>query len=259
MYELALFAGAGGGILGGTILGWRCVGAVEIEPYARRVLLERQRDGVLERFPIWDDIRTFKTDNIGCRDYFEFLRGIRSQLVITGGFPCQDISTAGAGAGIKGNRSGLWFEMSRVICEIRPRFIYVENSPALLVRGIESVLGELAALGYDAEWGVLGAAFCGAPHRRERIWVYAHAHGERPQALPNEIRLRQQTNYVRCAGRFSEMGGSEIWPGPCPAGARPMGVGNGVAGELDRIKAAGNGQVPIVAATAWNILSGSLE
>jgi len=115
--ELALFAGAGGGILAGHLLGWRTVCAVEIEDYPRRVLLQRQADGLLPRFPIWDDICTFDGKPwAGKVD------------VVTGGFPCQDISAAGKGKGLDGERSGLWGEMARVICEVRPRYAFIENS-----------------------------------------------------------------------------------------------------------------------------------
>jgi DNA (cytosine-5)-methyltransferase 1 len=160
MNELALFAGAGGGILGGKLLGWRTVCAVEIEPYAASVLVARQNDGILPPFPVWDDVCTFD-GRPWC--------GIVD--VISGGFPCQDISVAGKGAGITGQRSGLWKEFARIICEVRPRFVLVENSPVLTSRGLGVVLGDLAALGYDAEWGVVSAADAGAPHLRERIWI----------------------------------------------------------------------------------------
>src|SRR5574337_2126297 len=139
--ELALFAGAGGGILGGLLLGWRTVCAVEIDPYARSVLLARQNDGTLAPFPIWDEIRTF--DGTAWRGAVD---------VVSGGFPCQDISSAGKGAGIDGERSGLWREYARAIDALRPRYVVVENVAALLGRGLERVLGDLAALGYDAEW-----------------------------------------------------------------------------------------------------------
>ena len=167
MNELALFAGAGGGILGGKLLGWRTVCAVEWEAYAASVLCARQNDGALPAFPIWDDVRTFDG-----RPW----RGIVD--VVSGGFPCQDISAAGKGAGIEGERSGMWTEMARIIGEVRPRFAFVENSPMLTSRGLGRVLGDLAALGYDARWGVLGAVDAGAPHKRDRIWIVAHAeHG----------------------------------------------------------------------------------
>lgn len=177
MRELHLFAGAGGGILGGRLLGHRIVCAVEIDHYCQQVLLQRQRDGVLPWFPIWDDIRTFNG-----RPW----RGLVD--VVCGGFPCQDISVAGKGKGIKGERSGLWSEMARVICEVQPPFIFVENSPMLRTRGLYKVLGDLAKMGYDARWGVLGADDTGAPHQRKRMWVVAHADGFDRRDIPGEPR-----------------------------------------------------------------------
>jgi DNA (cytosine-5)-methyltransferase 1 len=162
MNELALFAGAGGGILGGQLLGWRTVCAVEIEPYPASVLMQRQNDGLLPNFPIWDDVCTFDG-----RPW----RGIVD--VVSGGFPCQDISAAGKGAGIDGERSGLWTEFARIICEIQPRYAFIENSPMLTLRGLDRVLCDLAEMGFDAKWGVVSAADVGAPHRRERIWIVA--------------------------------------------------------------------------------------
>ena len=162
MNELALFAGAGGGILGGQLLGWRTVCAVEIEPYPASVLMQRQNDGLLPNFPIWDDVCTFDG-----RPW----RGIVD--VVSGGFPCQDISAAGKGAGIDGERSGLWAEFARIICEIQPRYAFIENSPMLTLRGLDRVLCDLAQMGFNAKWGVVSAADVGAPHRRERIWIVA--------------------------------------------------------------------------------------
>ena len=160
--ELALFAGAGGGILGGHLLGWRTVCAVEWEPYPASVLCARQNDGLLPPFPVWDDVQTFDGKP---------WRGIVD--VVSGGFPCQDISAAGKGTGIDGERSGMWREMARIIHEVQPRFAFVENSPMLTSRGLGTVLGDLAAMGFDARWGVLGAADVGANHQRNRIWIVA--------------------------------------------------------------------------------------
>jgi len=160
MNELALFAGAGGGILGGKLLGWKTVCAVEWDAYARDVLVARQNDGSFEAFPIWDDVQSF--DGRPWRGSVD---------VVSGGFPCQDISAAGKGAGIDGARSGMWFHMARIIGEVGPRYVLVENSPMLTSRGLGRVLGDLAALGYDARWGVLGAVDAGAPHKRDRIWI----------------------------------------------------------------------------------------
>lgn len=162
MRELHLFAGAGGGILGGMLLGHTPVGAVEIDPFARAVLHARQADGSLPDFPIYEDVRTF--DGTAWRDRVD---------IIAGGFPCQDLSCAGKGAGIDGARSGLWWEMLRVIRQARPRYVFLENVPAITGRGLDRVLGSLADLGFDAEWCVLSAADVGAPHLRKRWWCLA--------------------------------------------------------------------------------------
>ena len=159
-----LFAGAGGGILADLLLGHNPIGACEIEQYPRDVLLARQRDGILPNFPIWDDVCTL--DGKPWRGTVD---------VLAGGFPCQDISAAGKGAGISGERSGLWKEYARLIEEIQPRFVFAENSPLLRTRGLGVVLKDLASLGYNARWGVIGARSVGAPHKRDRMWVLAYA------------------------------------------------------------------------------------
>jgi len=174
--ELALFAGAGGGLLGGRLLGWTPVCAVEIEEYPRNILLARQRDGCLPAFPVWDDVRTFNGHP---------WHGVTD--VITGGFPCTDISSAGRGQGLAGERSGLWFEMLRIIGEVRPPFVFAENSPYLRTRGLGVVIEGLTGLGYDVRWCVLGAWHTGnpsAPHRRNRMWIYA--------SDPNSERVRNE-------------------------------------------------------------------
>ena len=179
--ELALFAGGGGGIMGGTLLGWRTCCAVELDPYARKILLARQRDGSLPRFPVWDEVRTF--DGKPWRGSID---------VISGGFPCQDISVAGKGAGLAGERSGLWSEFARIIREVEPRYVFVENSPMLASRGLGVVLGDLASMGFNARWGVLGAVHAGAPHRRERIWIVAtHPDRQPVREQPESERGRQ--------------------------------------------------------------------
>ena len=163
MREIALFAGAGGGILGGSLLGWRTVCAVEWDSYAAGILVERQNDGSLCEFPVWDDVQTFNG------------RPWRGRCdIISGGFPCTDISSAGRGAGIDGAASGMWGHMARIIGEVRPEFVFVENSPLLIQRGLARVLSQLAEMGYDATWGIIGAREAGAPHRRDRIWILAH-------------------------------------------------------------------------------------
>lgn len=300
MNELALFAGAGGGILGGRLLGWHTVGAVEIESYPRKVLLHQQELGNLPRFPIWDDVSTF--DGKPWRGLVD---------VISGGFPCQDISCAGKGVGITGARSGLWAEMHRIICEVRPRYAFMENSPMLTSRGLGRVLGDLAEIGYDAAWMVLGAADVGAPHRRDRIWILAVRNADsnhetmqkaiqRAQQAPQSCRSSgdgnqaerdiPHTHRARCSQTPPKRPDSKTGRGkPCGFGHVPNAnlpgceqqwrtqpaeaqhaaaercgwwsfeprvgrVADGVASRVDRLKCLENGQVPLVAASAFKIL-----
>ena len=235
MRELALFAGAGGGILGGKLLGWRTVCAVEIDPFCRRVLLARQRDGILPRFPIWDDVQTF--DGKPWRGHVD---------VISGGFPCQDISKLYTGEGLEGSRSGLWEDMARIVGEVRPSYVFVENSPVLTSRGLGTVLGDLALLGYDARWGVLGAYEAGAPHKRHRIWIVAHSNAE-----CDRLAGKQQTRTASGPIHRPSDGSHSAWRS-AESGMRR--VVDGLAHRVDRLRAIGNGQVPAVAAIAWEEL-----
>ena len=330
MNELALFAGAGGGILGGHLLGWRTVCAVEWEQYPASVLCVRQNDGLLPPFPIWDDVQTFDGKP---------WRGIAQ--VVSGGFPCQDISAAGKGAGITGERSGMWGQMARIIGEVRPQYAFVENSPMLTSRGLGTVLGDLAEMGFDAKWCVLGADSVGAPHKRDRIWILAtNARGigcniwsgdrEKRSFLHdiNRDASQGQSEWKRRIGGIGEIGTNvantrcELWSArntaklddktqiwsaspihdqssgegqadmanSCDEGLQRFGksgsvnqserqegqswariiggsrgwwesepnvgrVVNGMASRVDRLKAIGNGQVPLCAATAWRILN----
>jgi DNA (cytosine-5)-methyltransferase 1 len=174
-YSLHLFAGAGGGLLADIIDGIQPICAVEIEKHAWRVLAKRFPD-----LAIWDDVRTFRADNPECADAFADLRAVADELVVAGGFPCQDISCAGRGAGLRGERSGLWREYARIVREIRPAYVFVENSPMLIQRGLGDVLGDLAALRYDAAWGIVSAADMGAMHLRERFWLTARRNDTAP-------------------------------------------------------------------------------
>ena len=244
MNELALFAGAGGGILGGKLLGWRTVCAVEWEQYPASVLVARQNDGLLPPFPIWDDVQTF--DGKPWRGIVE---------VVSGGFPCQDISVAGKGAGIDGERSGMWGEMARIIHEVQPRFVFVENSPMLTSRGLGRVLGDLASMGFNARWGVLGAADVGAKHQRDRIWIVgkmANTYLSYVKRKGKSIGVQETIAWSRDSS-FNRKRQSQ-WDTEPNVGR----VADGVAARVDRLKAIGNGQVPLCAATAWRILSESL-
>ena len=296
--ELALFAGAGGGILGGHLLGWRTVCAVEWEPYPASVLCARQNDGFLPPFPIWDDVQTF--------DGFAW-RGLVD--VVSGGFPCQDISAAGNGAGIDGERSGMWREMARIIGEVRPRYAFVENSPMLVTRGLERVLADLSAMGYDSRWGVISAAEIGANHKRERIWIVAHSkHGRYSNSISgvngeaaglsekdwaqwswgrvsigtSGVVRDRTANWIHNEGVMADTNSEYVQGQQCSSNSqeRPRQVmaepalrggasdghwwktepnvgrvADGVAARVDRLKAIGNGQVPLCAATAWKLLS----
>jgi DNA (cytosine-5)-methyltransferase 1 len=259
---LDLFSGIGGFSLGLERAGMRTVAFCEIEPFCRRVLAKHW-PGV----PIYHDITKLRGTDVGAVD------------VICGGFPCQDISIAGKGAGIEGSRSGLWSEYARIIGELRPRFVIVENVAALLNRGLDTVLGDLAALGYDAEWHCIPAYAVGAPHIRDRIWIIAHpqhtdADSERPHRTPvnlegnTEFRDEQEcqlgslgetmadTNKPRLERwiRESLLERPKEWP-LRPGGPRWIGspwfiepgvgrVVDGISARMDRLKGLGNAVVP---------------
>lgn len=153
-----VFAGIGGFSLGFVRVGMKCKWQVEIDEFCRRLLSGRFPDSGL-----WGDIRTFPD----CSSFWNV-------DVLCGGFPCQDLSYCGKGAGIDGERSGLWGEFARIIRALGPRFVVVENVPALLARGMDRVLGDLAACGYDAEWDCLPASAFGAYHERDRLFILAY-------------------------------------------------------------------------------------
>lgn len=159
---LDLFAGIGGFSLGlERTGGFETVAFCEIEPYAQKVLAKHW-PGI----PIYDDVRELTAERLAGD-------GIGVD-VITGGFPCQDISAAGKKVGLSGERSGLWGEIFRLICEIRPSYAIVENVSALLNRGAAEVCGDLAEVGYCFEWHCLSAGALGAPHMRDRFWLVAY-------------------------------------------------------------------------------------
>jgi DNA (cytosine-5)-methyltransferase 1 len=170
--ELSLFSGAGGGLLGSILLGWRPIGYVEINEYCQRVIAQRIKDGILPEAPIFGDIRTFISEG-----YAESYTGMVD--VITAGFPCQPFSVAGKREGSNDDRN-LWPETITSIRIIRPQFVLLENVPGLLSSGyFGQILGDLAESGYNARWKVLSAAEVGAPHKRDRIWIFAYSNGNR--------------------------------------------------------------------------------
>tara|TARA_Y100000593_G_scaffold26357_1_gene52527 strand:- start:1015 stop:1860 length:846 start_codon:yes stop_codon:yes gene_type:complete len=253
MNELALFTGTGGGILASKLLGWKTICAVEYEEHARELLKARQNDGCLDLFPIWDDVTTF--DGMPWKGRVD---------VVSGGFPCQDISAANYKAeGISGKRSGLWSEMARIVSEVQPGWVFVENSPMLVGRGLAVVLCDLAEMGYDAVWGIVGAGHIGYPHLRERCWVYAHnpenadpgkdrSHSGRAgeSKPPNGIRPK---NLKEWEGWLSSLAAVDV-VSRVPSYSEGRRMFYGIPGGLDRLARLGNAQVPAVAAEAWKIL-----
>ena len=262
MNVLDLFSGIGGFSLGLERAGMRTVAFCEIEPFCRSVLKTHWPD-----VPIFEDVTKLKASDIN-----------EQVNVIAGGFPCQDISTAGRGAGLSGSRSGLWFEYHRLINEIQPQFAIIENVSALRSRGLDDVLRSLAEIGYDAEWHCIPASAVGAPHRRDRIWIVAYPSRNRLQEREGEdresfrserlqsrmdlvgksfdvadaIRIGQQGSWAHRDARNSEADGERqttqliygsfgnIWRAEPDVGR----VANGVPGRVDRLRALGNAVVP---------------
>lgn len=316
MNELSLFSGAGGGLLGSLLLGWRPIGYVEKDEHCQRVIRRRIEEGILANAPIFGDIRSFIDQG--------FAASYQGMVdVLSGGFPCQPFSVAGTRLG-KNDERNLWPATIECLRIIRPPFAFLENVPGLLSSGyFGTILGDLAQSGYDARWRILSAAELGAPHKRDRLWIVAHAasgqsvdrgggdlaeaagSGQggdtavgpggadvadswRPQWGPNlrserhddggadvEARRRQQgatepgnarqdladadggrrqqrlADAQREISELDEVGWWEVEP----ALGR---VVDGYAGRVAELRAAGNAQVPAVAARAWTLLTADL-
>ncbi len=223
MNELALFAGAGGGILASQLLNNRIVCAVEREPYRQGVLVQRQNDGILSPFPLWDDVRTFDGNR---------WKGVVD--LVSGGFPCQAFSTAARGQNIK--EKDLWDEMLRIVSEVMPTFVFAENvqeSPIL------KACKDMETLGYSCVYTKLSATDLGADHIRTRYWALAYSNNN-GQLLCSEYAKAQGLQKLQ----------NDIWK----CNALKYGVPDGLASRMERNRAIGDGQVPIVAATAWTQL-----
>jgi len=255
IYYLDLFAGIGGFALGAYWAGWRFEKHYlsEVDPYCVKLYQIRFPEAIF-----LGDIRKIDTSTLPT-----------GQWIITGGFPCQDISIAGKGKGIEGEKSGLWFEMWRIIRDLRPQYAIIENVGAITFRGLDRVLGSLAEIGYDAEWQDIRASDVGAPHKRERIWIVAYPTEQRgwentrtafegtqeknhkqsqcsiknvanttKQGLEREISKRKLREwhkglFTKCPGWFLE-----------PDVGR---LAHGVPHRVDRLKALGNSIVPQIA------------
>lgn len=238
---LSLFAGIGGFDLGLERAGWQCAGQVEIDPFCQKVLAKHWPN--VWR---WDDVRTVTGELVRehCGDID----------AIVGGFPCQDISYAGLGAGIEGARSGLWSEYYRLVCEVRPRFVVVENVAALLNRGMGKVLGDLAASGYDAEWRVFSACELGLAHARERVFLVAYPASKRPAC--SVISQCQKAIQGGRSGakiedwqfyRMGQRNGASVSEARRRIEPPVLRVVNDFPGRVDAIKSLGNAVVPQVA------------
>jgi DNA (cytosine-5)-methyltransferase 1 len=267
-YFLDLFSGIGGFALGAEWAGLKFDGYYhsDIDDYANKVYAKR--------FP--ESINLGDICGINGRDLPS------GDWVIAGGFPCQDISTAGKGAGLDGARSGLWFEYARLIGELRPGFAIMENVGALTRRGLDRVLGSLAEIGYDAEWQDIRASDVGAPHRRERIWIVAyptsskcdagtevagkllavqgnrikHDNTDRSSqdvADANAARPQRQCKSSSSAKahpwtRSTYERAKQIWATEPDVGR----VANGIPSRVDRLKCLGNSIVPQIAAMIFS-------
>ena len=274
---LDLFSGIGGNSL--ALAPWvNTVAYCEREPHAQAVLLSRMREGLLPSRPIWDDVSSLRGEWLPPID------------IIIGGFPCQDISVAGKGAGlVNGKRSGLFYEISRLAEEVEPTFLFLENVPAIRTRGLDAVIEELTRLGYDLRWTMLSAEEVGAPHKRNR-WFCLAAHSERVELrlkqgrssgtdregtiesrldgakgnVADSMSKRLSQRYVSSGareengtftrGKFSRANATNngIWTVEPDVGR----VANGISLRVDRLKRLGNAVVPLQAREAFKELMG---
>lgn len=229
---LDLFSGIGGLSLGLHWAGFRTVAFCEPEPFARTIL-GRHWPGV----PRYDDVRSLSAARLR-------IDGVPRPDVLCGGFPCQDISLAGRGAGIGGARSGLWSHMARLVLECRPRWVVVENVPGLRGRGADRVLSDLEAAGYAGWPLVVGAVHAGAPHRRARVWIVARAQEGPDAADGGGAGLEAwQRGAAGAAPRLpvERRGGWTAAPGV-------LRVDDGLSGGLDGVRAGHGGRRAQIAA-----------
>ena len=274
MDTMHLFAGIGGGLLADLILGHRPIVAVEWDKYACQVLRERARDGWFPELSVWEgDVRMF--------DPSEYAGKVDC---IHAGFPCQDISVAGKQAGVsEGTRSGLYREVLRISDTVRPKYLFLENVAAILSNGLGTVLGDLAALGYDSRWCCIRASDVGAPHHRDRWFLFANSSDN--SSINNEVRTDLSTGYpeswdsnmassfgscksnvadanstqrkreqftIRSKSEYSDSCCTGWWNLEPELGR----VANGISNRVGQLKGYGNAQVPLQAAVAWKLLGG---
>jgi len=232
--ELSLFSGVGGGILGTRTIS-QVVCAVERDAYCREILLRRQEEGHLEPFPIWDDVRTF--------DGTEWAGGVVD--LVSAGFPCQPFSVAGKRFGAE-DPNNLWPDTARIIREIEPNWVLLENTPGLLGSHgyFGQVLGDLAASGYVCRWDHVPACAIGANHKRDRVWVIAYADGEPVWDKPGR--------WHGASGEGSTIAVNDGWWSTKPGIRR---VDDDVPFAVDRLSALGQAQVPAVVRRVWELMT----
>lgn len=280
---LDLFSGIGGLTI--ALAPWvRPVAYCENDRYAQSVLLSRISSGDIPNAPIWDDVQTLEAWMLPDID------------IIYGGFPCQDISCAGRGAGLEGERSGLFFEIVRLVDELRPKFVFLENVPAIVNRGLARVVGEFTARGYDCRWQMLSASDVRAPHIRQRWWLLAYAERDVVRNEPRRRESRSSTSEFEHNGAQESLAdsastererlgaescgesggltdsGSKLSDADSESARRPSvawrecgdwsiepdvgRVANGIPARVDRLRGLGNAVVPRCARKAFEILMG---
>jgi DNA (cytosine-5)-methyltransferase 1 len=268
MNGLDLFSGIGGISL--ALKPWvKTVAYCERDKYAQAVLLSRMAEGKIDKAPIWDDVTTL--------DGRQFRGNVD---IIFGGFPCQDISSAGKQKGMGAERSGLFFEIMRLAEEIKPSFIFLENVAAIRTKGLDRVVWELSRLRYDCRWGMLSAFDVGAPHKRERWFCLAHSKSERvgrkvgnicetdrrsggallrePDGTSENVanaddsRRMQQRWSVTDESELSSIKCDGWWESEPDVGR----VVNGLPKRVDRLRTLGNAVVPAQAREAFMRLMG---
>lgn len=277
MYGLDLFSGIGG--ISYALKEWiKPIAYCEIDPYCQGVLLSRMGDFSIPNAPIWDDITSLRSE------YFN-----NNIDIIYGGFPCQDISIAGNGKGLEGERSGLFFEIIRLAKEIQPQFLFLENVPAITTRGGLQVIRTIAEMGYDCRWCVISASSVGALHKRERWFLLANTNGTRRDQIEGRKSIGFKEKYPEsCYASFKSdcytysqsskqtdtMSESEpskfftwgrysgqYWPFESREHwqeiVSKMGkCSNGIPYHVDRLRALGNSVVPAQAKKAFKMLMG---
>ncbi len=236
---LDLFSGIGG--ISVALREWvRPIAYCELEHYCQAVLLSRMADGLLQSAPIWDDIRTLEARCLP-----------RAIDIIYGGFPCQDISIAGYGKGLEGERSGLFFEIVRLATEIQPPFLFLENVPAITTRGGLSVVKTLTEAGYDCRWCTISAASVGALHKRERWFLLANSNSQGLQRF-RERASSIKEEYSKPSNSSQDEKQYNYWTIE-PSMGRMV---DGIPYRVDRTKALGNSVVPQQVEKAFRILMG---